>query len=49
MIRLIKRSSQSDAPREGFMFHRISALASVAALAASVTMASAQDVKLPPT
>jgi TRAP transporter TAXI family solute receptor len=31
------------------MFHRISALASVAALAASVTMASAQDVKLPPT
>jgi TRAP transporter TAXI family solute receptor len=31
------------------MFHRISALASVAALAASVSMASAQDVKLPPT
>jgi TRAP transporter TAXI family solute receptor len=31
------------------MFHRISALAPVAALAASVTMASAQDVKLPPT
>jgi TRAP transporter TAXI family solute receptor len=31
------------------MFHRIGALASVAALAASVTMASAQDVKLPPT
>jgi len=31
------------------MFHRISALASVAALAASVTLASAQDVKLPPT
>ena len=31
------------------MFHRISALASVAALAASVTIASAQDVKLPPT
>jgi len=31
------------------MFHRISALAPIAALAASVTMASAQDVKLPPT
>jgi TRAP transporter TAXI family solute receptor len=31
------------------MFHRISALASVAALAASMTTASAQDVKLPPT
>src|SRR5258707_13052597 len=31
------------------MVHRISALASVAALAASVTMASAQDIKLPPT
>ncbi|MEA2943174.1 MAG: hypothetical protein QOD09_3703 [Bradyrhizobium sp.] len=31
------------------MFHRISALASVAALAASATIASAQDVKLPPT
>jgi TRAP transporter TAXI family solute receptor len=31
------------------MFHRISALAPVAALAASVTMASAQGVKLPPT
>jgi TRAP transporter TAXI family solute receptor len=31
------------------MFHRISALASVAALAASVTMASAQEIKLPPT
>jgi TRAP transporter TAXI family solute receptor len=31
------------------MFHRISALASVAALAASVTIAPAQDVKLPPT
>src|ERR1700716_4166592 len=31
------------------MFHRISALASVAALAASVTIASAQEVKLPPT
>jgi TRAP transporter TAXI family solute receptor len=31
------------------MFHRISTLAPVAALAASVTMASAQDVKLPPT
>jgi TRAP transporter TAXI family solute receptor len=31
------------------MFHRISALAPVAALAASVTIASAQDVKLPPT
>jgi TRAP transporter TAXI family solute receptor len=31
------------------MFHRISALASVAALAASLTMAAAQDVKLPPT
>jgi TRAP transporter TAXI family solute receptor len=31
------------------MFHRISALASVAALAASMTIASAQDVKLPPT
>jgi TRAP transporter TAXI family solute receptor len=31
------------------MFHRISALASVVALAASVTIASAQDVKLPPT
>jgi TRAP transporter TAXI family solute receptor len=31
------------------MFHRMGALAPVAALAASVTMASAQDVKLPPT
>src|SRR6201995_5093143 len=31
------------------MFHRISALAPVAALAASVTMASAQEIKLPPT
>src|SRR3954453_6300307 len=31
------------------MFHRISALALVAALAASVTIASAQEVKLPPT
>jgi TRAP transporter TAXI family solute receptor len=31
------------------MFHRISALASVAALAASVTIASAQEIKLPPT
>jgi TRAP transporter TAXI family solute receptor len=31
------------------MFHRISALASVAALAASVTMASTQEIKLPPT
>ena len=31
------------------MFHRIGALAPVAVLAASVTMASAQDVKLPPT
>jgi TRAP transporter TAXI family solute receptor len=32
-----------------FMFHRISALASAAALAASVTIASAQEIKLPPT
>jgi TRAP transporter TAXI family solute receptor len=31
------------------MFHRVSVLASVAALAASVTIVSAQDVKLPPT
>ena len=31
------------------MFHRISALASAAALAASVTIASAQEIKLPPT
>jgi TRAP transporter TAXI family solute receptor len=31
------------------MFQRISALASVAALAASVTITAAQDVKLPPT
>src|SRR3954451_24695031 len=31
------------------MFHRISALALVAALAASVTIASAQELKLPPT
>src|ERR1700716_1649819 len=31
------------------MFHRISALAPAAALAASVTIASAQDIKLPPT
>jgi TRAP transporter TAXI family solute receptor len=31
------------------MFHRISAFASVAALSASVTVASAQDIKLPPT
>jgi TRAP transporter TAXI family solute receptor len=31
------------------MFHRISALAPAAALAASVTMASAQEIKLPPT
>jgi TRAP transporter TAXI family solute receptor len=31
------------------MFHRISALAAVAALVASVTMASAQEIKLPPT
>ena len=31
------------------MFHRIGALASVAALAASVTIASAQEIKLPPT
>jgi TRAP transporter TAXI family solute receptor len=31
------------------MLHRISALAAVAALAASVTIASAQEIKLPPT
>jgi TRAP transporter TAXI family solute receptor len=31
------------------MFHRISALAPVAALAVSVTIASAQEIKLPPT
>ena len=31
------------------MFHRTSVLASVAVLAASITIASAQDVKLPPT
>src|SRR6267154_4799819 len=31
------------------MFHRIGALAPVAALAASVTIASAQEIKLPPT
>jgi TRAP transporter TAXI family solute receptor len=31
------------------MLHHLSALASVAALAASVTLASAQDIKLPPT
>jgi TRAP transporter TAXI family solute receptor len=34
---------------EGLMFHRISTLALVAALAGSVAIASAQDVKLPPT
>src|ERR1700754_2133496 len=31
------------------MFHRINALAPVAVLAASVTIASAQEIKLPPT
>jgi TRAP transporter TAXI family solute receptor len=31
------------------MFHRLSALAPVAALAASMTVASAQEIKLPPT
>src|SRR3979490_886412 len=50
MIRPTKKAIRTaNEPREGFMFHRISALASVAALAASVTIAAAQEVKLPPT